>query len=113
MKRVRASAVQIFNDPEDLIFLHHIPAKYFFGFDTIKYGRLTVPVSNPEKTLIDLFYYKTRLAIQNYDGLLRVLNRSKLAGYLKRYDTHTKVSVENFVKKYKPLADSEKLRNNY
>jgi len=113
MKRVRASRVQIFDDANDIIFIHHIPARYFFGFDVIKYGKLMLPVSDPEKTIIDLFYYRTRLAIQNYDGLLRALSKSKLDRYLKRYDKHTIASVLKFVKRYKPLADSGKLESNY
>jgi predicted transcriptional regulator of viral defense system len=113
IKRVRKSRVKIFDDKNDAVFLHHIPVKYFFGFDIIKYGRFMLPVSDPEKTIIDLFYYRTRLAPQNYDGLLRAVKRSKLTEYLKRYDNHTRASVMNFVKKYKPLADSGKLENPY
>jgi hypothetical protein len=113
IKKPRGTRKSIFNDPENIIFLHHIPVKYFFGFDVMKYGKLMLPVSDPEKTIIDLFYYRTRLAIQNYDGLLRAIRRVKLAKYLEKYDKHTATAVMNFVKKYKTLADAGKLENPY
>ncbi len=113
IKKVRRSRVHIFEDKNDVIFLHHIPTKYFFGFDIIKYGELKVPVSDPEKTLVDLFYYKITLSIQNYGELLKVVNRKKLNGYLKLYDKRTAGIALNFVKKYKPLADSGELDNPY
>jgi hypothetical protein len=113
VKRVRTSSVHIFGDPKDRVFVHHMPAKYFFGFDIIKYGTLKVPVSGPEKTLIDLFYYKVKLPIQDYGNLLREVSRKRLHEYLKAYDKHTAVTVLNFVRKYKSLADSGRLRNPY
>lgn len=113
IKRVRSSRISIFNDKDNVIFIHHIPAKYFFGFDIIKYGRFTVPVSDCEKTLIDMFYYRTKLAIQEYGELLRKINEDKLNQYLKKYDKRTKLIVLNFIKKYKPMADSGKLESPY
>lgn len=113
IKKVRSSNTHIFGDAKDVVFVHHIPAKYFFGFDIVKYGALKVPVSDPEKTLIDIFYYKVKLSIQNYDGLLRAVNRKKIRRYLKAYDKHTATAVLNFVKKYKGPADSGKLQNPY
>jgi predicted transcriptional regulator of viral defense system len=113
IRKVRTSAVSIFGDEKERIFVHHIPAKYFFGFDIVKYGTLKVPVSDPEKTLIDLFYYKVTLPIQNYSELLRAINRNKIHEYLKRYDKHTTKVVMNFIKKYKGPADAGKLRSPY
>ncbi len=113
IRKVRASSAYIFGDVKDRISVHHIPARYFFGFDIIKYGTLNIPVSDPEKTLIDLFYYKVRLPVQNYSGLLGSVNVKKLRGYLKAYDMHTVTTVLNFVKRYKNLADSGKLRSHY
>ena len=113
IKKVRASNVSIFGDSKDRVFVHHIPAKYFFGFDVVKYGDLKMPVSNPEKTLIDLFYYKVRLPIQNYNELLRLVSTKKLRKYLNAYDKHTTATVLNFVKRYKAPADSGRLRSPY
>ncbi len=113
IKKVRATRVKIFNDSEDVIFVHHIPARYFFGFDIVKYGALKLPVSDPEKTLIDLFYYKIKLPIQNYDKLLQSINIGKVHKYSEAYDAHTAKAVLGFVNKYKRLADSGRLSSPY
>ena len=113
IKVVRNSRSYVFGSKEDIVFVHHIPMRYFFGYDIVEYGKLKVPVSNPEKTLIDLFYYKVKLAIQNYSGLLRAVNRKRLREYLKVYDKRTAKRVLNFVKEYKPAADAGKLENPY
>lgn len=113
MKKVRSTRTRIFDDPKDVIFVHHIPAGYFFGFDIIKYGALKLPVSDPEKTLIDLFYYRVKLPIQNYDKLLQSIETGKIRRYLKAYDRHTSSAVLNFVQRYKRQADKGRLRSPY
>ncbi len=112
VRKVRRSKVQVFGG-RDTVFLHHIPAKYFFGFDILDYGKLRLPVADPEKTLIDLFYYKTKLAMQNYSGLLKAISMKKLQEYLKAYDRRTAEVVKRFAKKYKSLADSGKMESPY
>ena len=109
---VKKSFVSIY-DGNSSVVLHHIPKKYYFGFKDVKYGDITVPVSDSEKTLIDLFYYKAKISIQDYADLLKAVNRKKLAGYLKAYDKRTAKRVLGFVKKYKNLADSGKLESPY
>jgi hypothetical protein len=109
---VKKSFVSIYDGSSSVV-LHHIPRKYYFGFGDVKYGDITVPVSGPEKTLIDLFYYKIKLSIQDYADLLRAVNGKKLADYLKTYDKRTANCVLNFIKKYKNLANSGKLKNPY
>lgn len=95
------------------IILHHIPTKYYFGFSDLKYGDITVPVSDPEKTLIDIFYYQIALSVRDYAEVLKRLNAGVLNKYLKHYDRHTRTAVIAFVKKYKPIADSGELENPY
>ncbi len=113
IKKVRSNRTSIFDDPKDVIFVHHIPTRYFFGFDVISYGAMRLPVSDPEKTLIDLFYYKVKLPIQNYDGLLRSIDVKNINRYLKVYDGHTAITVLNFIKRYKRSAYSGKLSSPY
>jgi hypothetical protein len=113
LRKVRNSRSYVFEEKNNIVFLHHVPVKYFFGFDTVNYGKLKVPVSNPEKTLIDLFYYKVKLPIQNYSGLLRAVNRKKSEEYLKMYNKRIAKTVLNFVEKYKAKADSGRLESPY
>lgn len=112
-RKFRASTNQIFGDPQDVVFVHHIPARYFFGYDLIKSGKFTLPVSTPEKTLIDLFYYKVKLPIQDYGELLKVVKMQKLLDLLKMYDSRINLIVLSFTKKYKSIADSGKLTSPY
>ncbi len=112
-RKVRKSMVHAFGKEKDIVFVHHVPVKYFFGFDIVDYGKLKVPVSDPEKTLIDLFYYKVKLAIQDYSAVLKAIDMKKLERYLKEYDGHTISIVSKFVDKYKPVADSGKLESPY
>ena len=113
IRKVRVSSIHIFNDMGEAAFVHHVPAKYFFGFDIIKYGTLEIPVSDPEKTLIDLFYYKVKLPIQDYSELLKKISRKKIRKYLERYDKHTATVVLNFIKRHKESADAGKLASPY
>lgn len=111
-KIVKRSFIEVFSG-ESRIVLHHLPRKYYFGFRGMNYGGVKVPVSDPEKTLIDLFYYKERLSIQDYAEILKTVQVRKLKDYLKVYDMHTKKAVLNFVDRYKPLADLGKMDNPY
>ena len=113
IRKVRVSSIHIFGDMRETAFVHHVPAKYFFGFDIVKYGTLMVPVSDPEKTLIDLFYYMVRLPIKDYGELLKKISRKKIRKYLERYDKHTATVVLNFIKRYKESADAGKLVSPY
>ncbi len=110
-RSIRRKMSESFNDTR--LILHHISKKHFFGFRNLQYGGLTVPVSDPEKTLIDLFHYRLRLSIQDYGDLLKAISRRKVQKYLEAYDRHTKTTVLNFVRKYKPPADRGELTNPY
>ncbi|EQD35367.1 transcriptional regulator, partial [mine drainage metagenome] len=69
-RRVKRSFVEVYGG-SSVVVVHHIPKRYYFGFEDLKYGDMVVPVSNPEKTLIDLFYYKQRLSLQDYAEVLK------------------------------------------
>lgn len=40
------------------IVVHRVSPDHFFGFDQLRYGAYSVPVSDLEKTLIDLVYFR-------------------------------------------------------
>ncbi len=111
-RRVKRSFISIYGGSGKVV-LHHIPKKYYFGFRDVRYGDITVPVSDPEKTLIDLFYYRERLSLQDYSEILKGIRLKVLNGYLKSYNTRLKRSVLKFVNTYRPLANSGKLENKY
>jgi hypothetical protein len=111
-RRVKKSFITVYNGDSKVI-LHHIPKKYYFGFEDLKYGNIVVPVSNPEKTLIDMFYYKEKLSPHDYEGIVKGIRKEILEEYLTYYDNHTKATVMRFFLKYSKLAKAGKLKNLY
>ncbi len=65
--------------------LHRIDAKYFFGFDYLDCGGIVLPVSDVEKTLIDLIYYRELPGADVLRSLAKEADENKLRGYLRRY----------------------------
>lgn len=112
VRTVRRSRVHMLND-RIAVSVHHISGDRFFGYDFVKYGRFKVPVSDTEKTLIDLFYFDIKLPIQNYSIMLKSLKMKKLRKYLSKFDQKTKTKVLEFVSKYKKIADEGRLESPY
>jgi predicted transcriptional regulator of viral defense system len=67
------------------VVVHRLSPSYFFGFDYVRYGDLRVPVSDPEKTLVDLVYFGESPGSDVLKDLARKVDRKVLAGYLDRY----------------------------
>ncbi len=65
--------------------IKRVKPKFFFGFDFIKYYDIWIPVSDPEKTLIDLVYYKHGIRSDALKLLIKAIDRNKLDEYLKIY----------------------------
>lgn len=66
------------------VVLHRINEKAFFGFEYLNYGELFVPVSDPEKTLLDFGYYGISLDPETMSALKNKVNKSKLLEYASR-----------------------------
>ena len=96
--RIDSTEIVVFNDERFKVFAHHIAKKHFFGFESISYSGFALPVSDPEKTLIDLVYFQKKLPRQEYSELLSSVNTGKLRRYLAYYDRPTKRAVMNLVK---------------
>ena len=112
VRPVRRTRVQMVNN-KITVSVHHISGDRFFGYDFVKYGQFKVPVSDAEKTLIDLFYFRVRLPVQDYSIMLKLLRIGKLKKYLSRFDPKTRAAVLEFVHKYKRLADKGRLESPY
>ena len=68
------------------VVVHRIDPRYFFGFDYERYqDRFYVPVSDLEKTLIDLVYFGETPGKATLRELARRADRKVLAGYLGTY----------------------------
>jgi predicted transcriptional regulator of viral defense system len=67
------------------VIIRRISAKHFFGYDHFRKGELMLPVSDIEKTFIDMAYfgYTERERLRGFTGRMDI---KKLMGYLKKYD---------------------------
>jgi predicted transcriptional regulator of viral defense system len=82
IKRVRGGIRKILGAN---VIVRRIKPKYFFGFDYIKYDNFYIPVSDLEKTLIDLVYFKESLTWQILKNLKNKIDKRKMLKYLKAY----------------------------
>lgn len=65
--------------------LQRIDKKLFFGYELIRYYDFWIPVSDPEKTLLDFVYFRHYLREDVLRELKRMIKKEKLAEYLKAY----------------------------
>jgi len=61
-----------------------IARRMFFGFELVKYGGFWVPVSDVEKTLIDLVYFRQPLSDELVREMKKSIRKSTMDDYLKR-----------------------------
>jgi predicted transcriptional regulator of viral defense system len=67
------------------VIIHRIKVGHFFGFEYLKYGDMAIPVSDAEKTLIDLVYFNESPGRDVLKKIARNVDAEKLEDYLKRY----------------------------
>jgi len=83
-RKVRTGVRKILNSN---VISHRIDKKYFFGFDYLTYGDFFIPVSDIEKTLIDLVYFKEIPGKDVIKEIKKRINEEKLKEYLKPFPT--------------------------
>lgn len=79
------------------VILHRIDQKYFFGFDYLKYENFFIPVSDIEKTLIDLIYFNEIPGKEVLKEIKKKMNREKLKKYLKNFSSKFRKRVHKLV----------------
>lgn len=67
------------------VMIRRIDKKYFFGFDYMKDGDFYFPVSDVEKTFIDMIYFKQYLSEETLNEFRERIDLRKLRSYLKNY----------------------------
>lgn len=80
------------------VYLRRIDKKYFFGYDFIKYYDIEIPVSDIEKTLIDLVYYKENISKDVILEIKKKIDLIKLNKYLEKYPITIKNKVLDLIK---------------
>jgi predicted transcriptional regulator of viral defense system len=82
------------------VILHRINQKFFFGIESLKYGDFFVPVSDVEKTLIDLIYFNEIPEMGTLREIKKRTNEGKLKSYLKYYPIKFRRRVEKLLSEF-------------
>ncbi|MBI2575119.1 type IV toxin-antitoxin system AbiEi family antitoxin domain-containing protein [Candidatus Woesearchaeota archaeon] len=67
------------------VFLRRIPVHLYFGVEYVQYGGAFVPVSSPEKTLLDMLYFRQPMEREVLAALRKKSDRTRLREYISRY----------------------------
>jgi predicted transcriptional regulator of viral defense system len=81
------------------VLVRRLNKKYLFGFDYFKHDSFYLPVSDIEKTFIDLVYFRQPISKELLRVFKKRINRGKLEQYLKRYPTRFRKRVLNLLGK--------------
>ena len=80
------------------VLLKRLPKELFFGVEYKQYGGFYVPISDTEKTFLDLVYFSQPLDKKEIEDLRKVIDVKKLQKYLHNYDKETKEIVKKLLK---------------
>lgn len=82
---------------ETNVLIRRISSKYFFGFDYVKYGDFYLPVSDIEKTFIDMVYFRQNLDKDLLKNFKKRINIQKLKTYTKKYPKKISNRIEKLI----------------
>lgn len=85
------------------VVIHRLNPKYYFGYQYVRYGDIYIPVSDIEKTIIDLAYYNQPVHQEVIQEASRSISTHKLKEYLQRYNSKVKARI---IKKLKTLLQA-------
>ena len=92
--KVRVGVRDVFNSN---VFVHRLKQEYFFGYDFIDYYNFKIPVSDVEKTLIDLVHFNRFVSKDVLEEIKKIISRKKLKNYLKVYPNRVVSSVKKLL----------------
>ena len=81
--------------------VRHIKRNMFFGYSLLQYGLFHIPVSDLEKTLIDLVYFDIRVPDETLFNVIRKLNRDTFNTYLTEIPEYLSKRMRKVVSKKK------------
>jgi predicted transcriptional regulator of viral defense system len=80
-----------------------IPKEFFFGYVLVRHGSFFIPVSDLEKTIIDMVYFKQYIRDELWPGILKEIDMKRLNGYLKKYAPGFRKNVLELVRSHRRL----------
>ena len=81
--------------------VHRMAREHFLGYQLVKSGNFWVPVSDPEKTLIDMIYFRHYLPESLLKTLLNAAENKKIDAYLEGYEKRFADKVRRIIRKGK------------
>lgn len=63
------------------VMVRRIDERAFFGFEYLNYSDLYIPVSKPEKIIIDLLYYKMKIDEETISALMKLSSNRTVKNY--------------------------------
>ena len=93
-KTIREGRRKIFNN----VIIRRLPKNLFFGIQYKKYGETYIPVSDIEKTFLDLIYYNQPLDKQLISNFKKRINKKKLEGYIGKVNLRVKKEAAKLVR---------------
>ena len=78
-------------------FVRRISRKMFFGFEMTKYSGFWVPVSDIEKTLVDIVYYRQYISEELKSEFSKRVDGKKLGKYLRKVPKKYWKKIESIV----------------
>lgn len=79
------------------IILRRIPKELFFGYFSVQAGKYSVHVSDLEKTLIDIVYFRNNYADYVLKEISKRVDRRKVKRYLDNYDDAVRKRVNTLL----------------
>jgi len=73
--------------------ISRIDKRLLFGYDLVKYSRFWLPVSDIEKSAIDMVYFRYVIRDELLDGIRENIDKKKLNKYLEYYKPDFKLRV--------------------
>ena len=83
---------------ETNVLIRRISPRYFFGFDYYKQGDFYYPISDIEKTFIDMVYFRQPIDEEVIEEFKKRINKKKLKTYLKKYPKRVRARIEEKLK---------------
>jgi len=91
---VKKARVGIRNVLDSNILVRRVSPRYFFGVEMVRYSdSIYIPVSDIEKTIIDMIYFNERLDKSILKEIVRIIDYNKLKNYLEYYPQGTRNRV--------------------
>lgn len=75
-----------------------IKKEQMFGYSTLNYSNFWIQVSDVEKTLIDMIYFKDHIREEIMPKIIERIDRRKIDKYLKAYDKEFAAKVHEVIK---------------